>query len=325
MPFDPLTMIPHVLGTGMGMLLGEYNDQRQLRQQQKLTDQQVAASKDLSTFNNEQQYQMWLKTNYPAQMEQLRKAGLNPGLLYGMGGGGGATTGSGGGGSVTGGMATGHSGEVMGMLQAGLLQAQKENIEADTKLKNTTADKTSGVDTELGKSQIASITQGINNQKAVERLTNLQSDIAEIEQDIKHRTTENAIHRIESEANAAMYQMELLSAKYGVEKDLIETRKQIVREELATILLRKELTSAQTQEVLQSIKSQIEHIRQGDEHLDVERVRNELINKGIWVGAATNVVNSVINLIKTPKRLGETVTEIFDDKQGNKTISTRRQ
>ena len=40
------------------------------------------------------QMDMWNATNYPAQVEQLNKAGLNPALEYGMKGGGGVTTGS---------------------------------------------------------------------------------------------------------------------------------------------------------------------------------------------------------------------------------------
>ena len=38
---------------------------------------------------------MWKDTNYSAQMEELKKAGLNPGLLYGMSGGGATTIGTG--------------------------------------------------------------------------------------------------------------------------------------------------------------------------------------------------------------------------------------
>ena len=35
-------------------------------------------------------YRDW-ETNYPAQVEQMKLAGLNPALAYGMGGGGGVT------------------------------------------------------------------------------------------------------------------------------------------------------------------------------------------------------------------------------------------
>ena len=35
------------------------------------------------------QLEMWEKTNYPAQVAQMRKAGLNPALMYGQAGAGG--------------------------------------------------------------------------------------------------------------------------------------------------------------------------------------------------------------------------------------------
>ena len=38
---------------------------------------------------------MWKDTNYAAQVEEMKKAGLSVGLMYGKGGAGGATTGAG--------------------------------------------------------------------------------------------------------------------------------------------------------------------------------------------------------------------------------------
>ena len=36
-------------------------------------------------------YEMWEKTNYDAQVEQMKKAGLSPALMYGQAGAGGGT------------------------------------------------------------------------------------------------------------------------------------------------------------------------------------------------------------------------------------------
>ena len=51
---------------------------------------QVAGNKELMDLGHKQQMQMWEDTNYAAQREQLRKAGLNPAMIYGGGGEGGA-------------------------------------------------------------------------------------------------------------------------------------------------------------------------------------------------------------------------------------------
>ena len=149
------------LGAAAGIFLGKQQDKRQLEQQKKLQALQIAGQKDMMDYSYSKQMEMWHNTNYKPQMDELRKAGLNPGLLYGMKGGGGTTTGSPGA-NVTGGTAAGHSGEPMGLishaLQLGILKAQKENIEADTKQKTAETTKTSGVDTKLGETQIANLT-----------------------------------------------------------------------------------------------------------------------------------------------------------------------
>ena len=93
---------------------------------------------------------MWEDTNYSAQLAQMKKAGLNVGLMYGMGGGGG-TTASIQAGNVSGGNSASGSGEIgMGIqmgMQMALLKAQKENIEADTQLKQKEAGYTGGAKT----------------------------------------------------------------------------------------------------------------------------------------------------------------------------------
>ena len=80
-----------LIGTGMGLLLEGHNDRRQLRQQEKLQNLEIKGSKELTDYNAAKQLEMWKATNYPAQIEQMKLAGLNPALAYGMGGGGGVT------------------------------------------------------------------------------------------------------------------------------------------------------------------------------------------------------------------------------------------
>ena len=105
----------------------------------------------MALFNYDQQMKMWEATNYKAQVEQLKKAGLNPGLLYGMGGAGGATTNAAQGQGPSGTQATKGEATQMALMgaqtaaQMALLKARKENIEADTANKqaqvpNTEAD-----------------------------------------------------------------------------------------------------------------------------------------------------------------------------------------
>lgn len=130
--------IPGIIGGVFGLATQKGQDRRQIRQQEKLQRMQIQGNKEMMDYSMGKQYQMWLDTNYGPQIEQMKRAGLNPGLMYGMSGGGGTTTGSPGGG-VGGANAPVGGGEIqaMGMMgmQAALLKAQKENIEADTKQK----------------------------------------------------------------------------------------------------------------------------------------------------------------------------------------------
>lgn len=129
----------NVIGTGMGLLMQNANDRRQLRQQEKLQKLQIAGSKELTEFQNKKQMEIWEATNYRAQMHQLKMAGLNPGLIYGSAGAGGTLGGAAA--QVPGATAPAGGNEIatgMGIImQNRLLQAQIDNIKADTKNKET--------------------------------------------------------------------------------------------------------------------------------------------------------------------------------------------
>lgn len=138
-----------IAGQAMGLVLAKHNDRRQLKQQGKLQALQIAGNKEMSDYQKQKELEMWEATNYGAQMGQLNKAGLNPGLMYGMSGGGGVTTGGTGMG-VSGGNAPQGGREVQEMgamgiqtaMQLALQKAQKENIEADTAAKKAGIPKT---------------------------------------------------------------------------------------------------------------------------------------------------------------------------------------
>ena len=88
----------------LGRLTGKdkREDERQLKQQQALMNQQIGAQKELALNAQELNKEMFDYTaesnrayNDPsAQMERLKAAGLNAGLMYGGAGAGGTTTGT---------------------------------------------------------------------------------------------------------------------------------------------------------------------------------------------------------------------------------------
>lgn len=162
-----------LIGGGMGMI----NDFVSRGANRKDAEKQFERTKELMNLSQEQQYAMWLKTNYGAQKEQLEKAGLNPGLLYGMSGGGGTTTGSSSGSAAMAAPVDSKAMQGVGMgIQLELMKAQKENIEADTAKKQVEADVTGGAGMQKTLQEASTIAQDRLLKEAQTRIANIQAD-----------------------------------------------------------------------------------------------------------------------------------------------------
>lgn len=235
MPFDPATLgmqaASNVLNAGMGMLLEGHNDRRQLRQQTKLQNLQIAGNKEMTDYNMAKELEMWKNTSYGAQMEQIKKAGLNPGLLYGMGGTGGQSTGTPGGG-VQGAQAPQGGQEILGML---MQQAQIENLKAQT-------DKTKAETKNVGKTgknieaQTAILLEGINTQKAQQALTNIQTELGKLEASFQSNTQNNRESIINHTLSQMIEQTKILENDREISDETKADKAKIIGEELQKIL-----------------------------------------------------------------------------------------
>jgi len=127
-------------GSALGMIGQRQREKRAMSNQKELMGIQLQNQQQLNKQGQEMQLDTWKKTNYSAQMQEMKQAGLNPALMYGMSGGGGATTGSQGGGSAQSGSApTPQPMDIGMMIQAALAaaeiklkEAQTENVKATT-------------------------------------------------------------------------------------------------------------------------------------------------------------------------------------------------
>lgn len=173
----------------------QYQHEKEMMALQNKYNTQAAAqsmeyAKTMNRINFEQQNQMFDKQaewNSPEQQKQrLKEAGLNPGLMYGIGGEGGSSVSSGGGtGSEVQGVGNPGTQAVMMGLQAksiesqiALNNAQASKINAETEKTEKETEKTSA-ETESVWSGIELLKKQTSSEEAKIKLTNMQTELTE--------------------------------------------------------------------------------------------------------------------------------------------------
>lgn len=316
------------LGAIIGLGLGGIENKRQRKQQRKLNEIQLDAHKKFTEFNSKEQLKMWEATNYPAQMAQLKKAGLNPALMYEGGGPGGTTQ------VQTGGEA-GHTAargaegvQGMGMgLQMGMMSAQIRLMEAQAKKAEADANKTAGVDTDLAKTEIASLTQGIENAKAQQALTKVQTRLAEIDAEVRGESTKALKYIIKAEADKLQNEVNILYNENLISQNTWSQKIDIVNQQLIAATLSNELArsnitvnEAQIQKWAKELTMMEKYVDQGERQTKVqEQLANfntSLTREAIHVvgGIVSDVIGSKLR-VKGPK--GVKTWESGQDAEGN--------
>lgn len=173
----------------------QYQHEKEMMALQNKYNTQAAAqsmeyAKTMNRINFEQQNQMFDKQaewNSPEQQKQrLKEAGLNPGLMYGIGGEGGSSVSSGGGtGSEVQGVGNPGTQAVMMGLQAksiesqiALNNAQASKINAETEKTEKETERTSA-ETESVWSGIELLKKQTSSEEAKIKLTNMQTELTE--------------------------------------------------------------------------------------------------------------------------------------------------
>lgn len=268
-------------GLGLGLITQPIADARQRKQNAALMAQQVKAAKEMGKYNQQLALEMWDATNYEAQRKHMEKAGLNVGLMYGGAGAPGTTAGAQ---SQMPGSASPENNMLgMGMqtgMQAQLLKAQIENINADTKLKETDATKTAGVDTQKVSTEIQNIIQNTENVKLRNVLQGYQNQIGEIESRIKNNTEMDAMKAIQMANEKTAEEIRILRNDATIGKETLDqvihqintaSMEQALRIEAQQLGLIK--TTADTQQVQQTTRKII-----NDVNMDIQQNMREWDN-----------------------------------------------
>lgn len=261
---------------GMGLLLGNLQDKRQLKQQGRLTEQQLGFDKQKMDYQQGLALKMWEATNYSAQKEQLKKAGLNPALLYGMSGGGGTTIGNAGGG-VSAPSAPQGGGEILGLMQLRSQEAQIKLMEAQAEKAKAEAEKTSGADTVEANSRTA--------------LNTINAAVADIEREIKGKTASSVETMISNGVLEQSNRLQEMVRNNSIGDKLYETTIKQAQAELIQTGLQNNLIQADTKLTYKRIWEISEKVAQGWKGLSIDE-QNMMINR---INAATNTVNANTN------------------------------
>ena len=154
-------------GGFLGGIFGINAQEKQMENQEYLMGLQHKYNEQSADAAQKRAYEMWEKTNYAAQVEQMKKANLSPGLMYGQAGAGGGT--------ANGAQGQGTSqpsdksiemqyrGQEMGLQLANLASQIKLN-ESQAAKNTAEANKTAGVDTELAKTSIENLISQTKNE-----------------------------------------------------------------------------------------------------------------------------------------------------------------
>lgn len=195
---------------GLQRIGANYDRRQQMKSAQQMQALQIAGEKEMMDYQQGIQMENWNNTSYEAQKEHMKNAGLNPALMYGMGGGGGQSMGTANA-SVAGQPAIDpktREAQGMGILtsaQLDLMKAQAENLRADAqdKLANIPNRPLTG---ENIKADTQGKLQGINNAKAEEAYTKAKTQFQNYTNWTTEQTMDDAIKKFHAETNNAIDQ-----------------------------------------------------------------------------------------------------------------------
>lgn len=279
---------------------------------------QHAYNKDAAAYTQGLQKEMWDYTNYENQVKHMKAAGLNPALLYGMGGGGGSTAGSA---SAAG---VGNPGtQAVGMgLEAAQLISNIRLTNAEANKTEAESEKISGVDTELAKAQtsLANFNATLADKKG--KLTDEQLETQKqltskytqevrllmTQADVAEETKENEIQKSAQELDNMIWDGLLKTAQY----ELTESQKKYVDELRETVwynaISYRRTADAAKEQSYTAAKRLIAEIKKWNKELDQEDER--IFQTYLFQG-----IDSILEL-------GDIITEFFPTKKAGKIIET---
>lgn len=302
-----LGAIMGVIGAASALQSGSnqsYNEeQAQLRQ--------AKINKEQAKYNQGLAMEYWDYTNWENQVDHLKKAGLNPALMYAKGGTGGQT----GGGQAQGvGLSPSNQEAVkaqqIGMaLQLAQLKSQIEVNESVAKKNTAEAEKTAGVDTEAAKIGIKLSEAQVLSERERKNVLYWEAEVAQSESVLKEalaNTEQFNLQKVQWDIRMVEKGYEELSERVAMlkrENKIGDATAEIQIEQYKANLIDTwagaMLKMAQTETQKEEVKAIAERLRQKDYELDQKDT--EIIQR--WVDLGIKGVSEVGELLTGIKKL----------------------
>ena len=287
-----------LLSQGLGGLVGglfqNNANNKQLEQQSKLMDLQAFYNRQMLDYQNERAFDLANRMSYKWQVEQMKKAGLNVGLMYSKGGGSQPTMGTG--------SANVNAPQAMPQTMVMDMAAQTANIElakAQAEKAKAEAKKISGVDTMIGEKTIENLTQGIENMKVRQRLEATQANIADIDEAIKAGTFEEALSIIRNTSRQLNAAANIAEGDSDVNKATVNTRINTAKQELINKTIEADVMKQGIEVDKATINKMSQDIKQGWKKLSIDEQN-----------AVTNYLNYTVNAQNANTRVKEYIESV---------------
>lgn len=250
------------INEGMGLLFQPMKNKQQLKQARRLQDLSLEGEAIRLERNRKAAMQMWHDTNYGPQVEEMKKAGINPALLYGMGGGGGTTASvqSGGVSEQRADTARSSGGDIGMGIQLQLMSAQKEALLAKAELDRASAKKTGGVDTELAQAQTG-------NAKADTELKRLHGEIAQVAASVSRQTINEQMRVWEQMVEKNDKEIKQIGLQNKLSEETMEDQKKLLNNQVATEAVKAALMNAQKENTDQDTKVKAQEILESEQRI----------------------------------------------------------
>lgn len=303
-----------MLGTIMGVIgaasaLQSGSNQSYNEEQAQLRQAQI--NKEQAKYSQGLAMEYWDYTNWENQVDHLKKAGLNPALMYAKGGAGGQT----GGGQAQGvGLSPSNQEAVkaqqIGMaLQLAQLKSQIEVNESVAKKNTAEAEKTAGVDTEAAKIGIKLSEAQVLSERERKNVLYWEAEVAQSESVLKEalaNTEQFNLQKVQWDIRMVEKGYEELSERVAMLKRenkigdaTAEMQIEQYKANLVDTWAGAMLKMAQTETQKEEVKAIAERLKQKDYELDQKDT--EIIQR--WVDLGIKGVSEVGELLTGIKKL----------------------